>query len=663
MNDVSSYYIYNSYSLFEAFRRGDWSAVRDILFSPPLTPLIHMQSAALNFFVQPARYAAVSLGFIYYLSAQVATYWFFRRLCRSPAAGLAAVFMLLACGRPFADGIGAPDADVAVFSLYILASYAVALTNTFGRPASALILPMIFAFCCWCDAALIPGFILFFILMFLCLAGFYFQQAGEIRGAALPRLRNLALAAAVFALTVAPLLLNGGGSFNFEPAAELSTSAGALLRKTMSDDFGPAFWAGLAGLTGLAWRLRGDRKPAVEPAATDADAESRRDQVDFNLYCLALLLFGVSGFAADVAAARTDGPFAGPLLVLLLTVCLLWATDQIRAGLPRRDERTTATATKSMICAAALAAVATQAAFYAAPGRNRPVRGEMNTLAEMFDDIRRYAARTGTTEPVIVSDVGGGYAVGGLLSWNLFVYEKYGELPPARGRLIGDDTPWPEARARLDAADVVVLSGSGYAADPAPDSAPAALRTDMRRHVEDGFRYCGAYALYEQDSRAAFRRGGTHGLYIRTRRPERPDWTITASSAAAPEFGPETLLQPGGAIWHAAWDGGPQWVMLETPVPVSLRGLSITAQDGRPERAPMDFMLQASDDGAQWRTLLEAVSISYRKRQTRTWSVEDGRRHRYFRLYVTANGDDSPLLTIQHLALDVAPTRESGVCR
>jgi hypothetical protein len=77
----------------------------------------------------------------------------------------------------------------------------------------------------------------------------------------------------------------------------------------------------------------------------------------------------------------------------------------------------------------------------------------------------------------------------------------------------------------------------------------------------------------------------------------------------------------------------------------------------------MDFILQGGDDGVHWRTLLEVASAGYRKRQTQTWPVNDGRRHRYFRLYVTANGNDFPLLTIQRLALDVAPARESGACR
>ena len=110
------------------------------------------------------------------------------------------------------------------------------------------------------------------------------------------------------------------------------------------------------------------------------------------------------------------------------------------------------------------------------------------------------------------------------------------------------------------------------------------------------------------------------------------------------------------------WRGEPQWVCFDADRPVRLRHITITAQEGYPDRAPRKFRFQVSDDGQSWTTLV-AVDDARFTQQSMTWPLVMRRASRHFRVQILENNGAPTLLTIQRMTLAVLDESEQSIWR
>lgn len=131
---------------------------------------------------------------------------------------------------------------------------------------------------------------------------------------------------------------------------------------------------------------------------------------------------------------------------------------------------------------------------------------------------------------------------------------------------------------------------------------------------------------------------------------------ISASSQYK-DHSPGYLLGVLGPYWNAEWSPKyPQWIQFEFSSPERLSMLSVRAQSTRrvfPERAPKAFTIQASHDGKNWTDLLDVKDARFTSEKAwRNFPFENDKEYNFYRIYITANGGDSALLTIQQVALN-----------
>ena len=85
--------------------------------------------------------------------------------------------------------------------------------------------------------------------------------------------------------------------------------------------------------------------------------------------------------------------------------------------------------------------------------------------------------------------------------------------------------------------------------------------------------------------------------------------------------------------------------------------LSVRAQAGKkafPERAPKEFIFQASHDRKRWTNLLEVKNAGFTSQKVwRTFPFENDKEFSFYRIYILENGGDPSLLTIQKNCLEL----------
>ena len=122
-------------------------------------------------------------------------------------------------------------------------------------------------------------------------------------------------------------------------------------------------------------------------------------------------------------------------------------------------------------------------------------------------------------------------------------------------------------------------------------------------------------------------------------------------------YNPNYLMENRKAIWHAQSPVKfPEWIKVTFKSPANITHLGIMAQDDSPAgnehtRGPKDFILQASNDGTNWRELLKVSRNVYTKGgEWKEWDFQNKEKYYYYRIYITA-GNDPGLLTIRQIKL------------
>ena len=136
---------------------------------------------------------------------------------------------------------------------------------------------------------------------------------------------------------------------------------------------------------------------------------------------------------------------------------------------------------------------------------------------------------------------------------------------------------------------------------------------------------------------------------------------ISASSMLDSRFKPEKLFREDSPIWHSANPATlPEWVQVTYGSPVGITRLAIKPQPDSPngnerDRAPRDFIFQGSNNGSDWDNLLEVKGNLYKKEDSwHDWPIDSKKPYAYYRIYITANGDDQSLVTIHRIRLEIS---------
>lgn len=127
-----------------------------------------------------------------------------------------------------------------------------------------------------------------------------------------------------------------------------------------------------------------------------------------------------------------------------------------------------------------------------------------------------------------------------------------------------------------------------------------------------------------------------------------------SSSSQLQDFGPERLLSSGQPGWHAEVPVQyPQFVLFDFGSSRNFQSVTLTPQDGHPERMPSSINVELSKDGNDWKKVMSAKQncpspdLDY-------WRVPFDTHHsaRWWRVEVTENCGDSEYLTLKGLTFD-----------
>jgi len=673
-----TWYTYFCYDTHDAMIHRDWGRLAGRASTSPWGVLLFLQAGIAQMFFGAGREGVLSLNLVYYLAAQVFTFWFFARLARSYWGGLVAVGLLLAVASPFRSGpaLNMRDFhfDLVLMFLLILSCYAVAVSDCFRRTGWSVVLAVV---CAYIVAVRLVSVTLFagaFGAFLLVLLWVYLFGAKGRRPVTARRLRNFWIAAAIFAAASAlPIWVARHALYNhylryvfdegFRKAREGLYVMGAhsklqeayvVAKAVFAWDLGVYFAVGLALVViwALLWRLR--RPEAGRLAAPAGEAADRQwlrqgdpnpdtpglgtPPADRRLFVAFLICSAVTSYAMHVAyTIKSDHmtrATAAPILVSALVILVPWMT---RTLLARRRGRA------GMIVAAALAiavGMAENLRFYTGPGRGREYRGEMPAMAALFNDLAAIADDLHVRDLAISVDTVESFSLGNCLNYCNYEYEHKGVLRgviPRLGVPVDEPVDKETALRLLGESDVVVLSR-----EQPPPSFPLAesirpMRQEIREFVTKRFAYYSTHVIF-----------GIHRDVFCRR-----EWKVTASASTEARYGPEKLLSETVQIWHAPWDGQtPRWLEFTSPDPVRLERIVITAQDGGPDRAPRAFVLQAASDSDAWTDLLEVRDAAFSlEHMDLDWPVRQEAPARRFRLYITENCGAPTLLTIQKIRL------------
>ncbi|WP_335924596.1 discoidin domain-containing protein [Shewanella indica] len=96
----------------------------------------------------------------------------------------------------------------------------------------------------------------------------------------------------------------------------------------------------------------------------------------------------------------------------------------------------------------------------------------------------------------------------------------------------------------------------------------------------------------------------------------------------------------------------PSWVRVDLLAPKAVDTLVLVSANDAKGRDPENFQLQASNDGTNWLTLSEWIGESFDKRfQRRHFSVNNTLAYSSYRLNITKNKDNAPLMQVAEIGL------------
>ena len=669
------WFTFFAYDTREALVRGDWDRLKWRAEGSPWGMVLFLQAAVIQLLLGPGRLSVLSLNLIYYVLAQVATFWFFSRVAKSYLAGLVSVLLFMALQSPFRGGLAVNmrdfHHDLVLYFLLVVAFYLIAWSGVFKRRVASV---LVGAFAAYVVSIRLVSASLFGAAcgaFFLVLLVRYFLGARQRRVDIVERIWNFLISTGVFvALSAVPVLIARKalyahylryifepefrearvGLYAMGPGSKLAESY-ALAKVIFVGDFGVLFMASLAAL--VLWaacqlilrRRCVDARQQTGPPAQDPPSEGawHADPLVRRLFAEFLLCAIMTSYLMHVAYPITSDHMTRATTAPVFILCLLYLLPWLNRTLlgPGRAAKLR---TGGVLAVALAGALITQCRFYLRPGRYHDRKKDFVEIARMFEDVGHIADSLKTESVAVSVDFVEAFALGSLLNYSVYRYEHHGllrEVSPKLGFPIDEPVNADKAMELLSASDVVILARDDNPADQWPlTKSVRPMRKFLRTLVEGQFLYHGSYQI----------RGMTKDLY--RRRP----WTVKASASTAPEYGPELLLEEAVRIWHAPWNGkDPQWVSFTALAPVRLRKLVIVAQDGGPTRAPRTFAFQASSDGQTWKDILNVADAGFSaEAMTRQWVLPEMIAYRHFRLYVTANNGAPTLLTIWNMQLHMA---------
>jgi hypothetical protein len=105
--------------------------------------------------------------------------------------------------------------------------------------------------------------------------------------------------------------------------------------------------------------------------------------------------------------------------------------------------------------------------------------------------------------------------------------------------------------------------------------------------------------------------------------------------------------------WHSnSGEALPQWIIHTYGKPTVLNQLILSPQatsigGSEHERAPSDFELQGSNDGKSWKRLLKVNDLRFdRNAKSRSWSFDNSKPFRHYRLFIHAVANGGSLVTV-----------------
>ncbi|HBF34066.1 TPA: hypothetical protein DDW35_05840, partial [Candidatus Sumerlaeota bacterium] len=118
--------------------------------------------------------------------------------------------------------------------------------------------------------------------------------------------------------------------------------------------------------------------------------------------------------------------------------------------------------------------------------------------------------------------------------------------------------------------------------------------------------------------------------------------------------------------WYTNVNGATGWLQYQFPKGDmrTVSGYKLTSANDAPERDPMDWEFQGSNDGTNWTTLdTKKGEIFEKRRMTKTYSVSAPAAYNAYRLNVTANkggaANSIQLAELSFTYADTEPSKES----
>lgn len=677
-----TWYVYFNYKIYHAVVERNWAVIWQQATTSPWGILLFLETLVPQFLLGPSRFSVGVINLVYFLLAQAAVYIFFARLTCSVIGGVTAVALLMAMQTPFrGDGPGLNIADfhfdLVLFFLLVILHLMVAWSNSFARRWASIAIGL---FAGLTVATRLVSFYLLggvFGVFGLVMLYKWLRSDAKDNDLSRDRLRNFRIALWVYVVTsLIPLTIAAKALyahyFRFVFDAKYSADRAGLyvmgatsklgeayevMVRMLKFDFGHGYLAVLLIAVTVVWvGSRNMGLPVKVSASHDELAKASgwigrmlADREAMRTYWLFLLISGVTSYVMHIVfPIKSDHLTRMTAAPILIAVMLLISPMLVRQW----NESIVWRRTISRVAVGLLVTVAlfVQLAFYTGPGRFHDMKAEVSEIQNLYADIGRLAGNRGQKEIAISVDRITHFELGALLGFAIYDFEQNSRFlihEPKLGGVIDEPIELEQAKMLLGQSDFALLGSMPYPESSLPFmKSLRPISEDVHKYVEQHFCLYKGYMLFGEPRR----------LYVNQNKRA---WQYSASASTEPGYGPDGLLEGRSRIWHAPWaENRNQWVEFQRENPLQFSALTIVAQDGAPERAPRNFILEALDSQRGWSSVLSVKDADFSINKSLTWPITSDRAYSRYRLVVTRNNGDPNLMTIQDMKLDIGPDQK-----
>ncbi len=642
----TTWFTYFCYEFANALHNQNYLLFPHKVLIQPWGVLLWLESVATQHLFGGGRTSLVVINLLHYFLAQLSTYIFFLGVYGSRRIGMAALLLFLSLHTPFrgAETLTIIDFHPDFIAMCILMAfyYAIYRSYLFADRKMSMVTAGIAIYLTY------MRLVTFFNIVAICgiflvmlLADMWtLRLLKEHR----EKIKNFVTAAALYLVFTIPHLLVSGRAvwahyFNFVFDPEFLKNrimytyglSGAwegmawVLRRVLLEDFGLYFWAALTGcILAALWAARTWQK-------------IDRGLVFYLLFLLlscALSLYQHGVF--PIKSAHLTRLTMAPLFIII-TIAFCEVVHRAQHALENKK------LLGALLLAIPLSAAAiNHLAFYTSSGR-AIANEDRYAIEDTYERIYRYAMENNLPAlriSIDFVDPKSNYFLGALKQASIYAYERHQvffDHVSKLGGVLDQPTALEDALRQLKESDIALVTP-----EYVPNSWPltqsiAPMHDRIMDYIKTNFAFAKRYEIF----------GTKHDLYFR----HLPDsaWEITASQSTSEYYGPR-LLTTEPRIWHAKWDGSPQWVEFASKRPALLNSLTLIAQDKGFDRAPRDFSFLGSNDGANWQELAARTDAHYDP-VTRELHLPLLAKKPYarYRLVITNNSGNSDLLTIQNV--------------